>query len=176
MVKSHTIILPNDSSVEDLRKTLKESIKDPRIRQFEELRDQGFDSETASELSGLHTLQPEAMTEAVLISANRGPGSPAYEIVRASSYEIPTALRNVGSAAGSALGSVIGMNLLRGAAANATTVGLVAGTGILVAGSMVVAKYVTRAQGAWWAAAAVLNLCSAVAIVGRAWVKTRKDL
>lgn len=175
-MKSDSIILLGDEGkVEELRKSLLASVRDPRIKRFEELRDQGFDSETARDLSGLDTLSQDAQSEVILGTASRGvsPRSPAYELVQASTYEIPQALRNVGAAAGSAVGSVIGMNMLRAAASNATTVGIVAGTGVVIAGSMMAAKYITRAHGAWWATVAVMNIMTAVGIVGRAWIKNR---
>lgn len=48
------IILPHEvKDVEGLRKSLRALVTPPEVKQFEVLKSQGFDSETAAELSGL---------------------------------------------------------------------------------------------------------------------------
>jgi hypothetical protein len=175
MITDARIIIPDDvDKPEELRKQLRAMIKDPRVRHFEELRAAGFDSETSMELSDLTSMDSAAQAEAVLGSSGYPSPSPVYEAVRVGTYEMPAAMRNVGAAAGSAMGAAVGMSTLRLAAKHSQALGIGVGVVAVVGGCVAASRVVAAALGPTWAAVAVANIVSAASIVGFAFWRTRR--
>lgn len=171
---SEIIIVPSDGHVERLRKQLKETIKDPRERKFEELRGEGFDSETAADLAGLSTMTSEAQMRIRLENSTYPVLTPVSEAVRQTSYEIPMALRSIGSTTGAAVGSAVGASLLATAAKHGTFIGTVLGVALVTGVTVALSRFVARTSGFGWAAVAVVNVVSIVSIVGRSYLKGRR--
>lgn len=173
-----SLILPSDSDTEVLRKrmlqtVLRSSVMDPRQKRFNELRREGLDSETAAELAGLNEWQPEARAGAIMEYAaqhTQGLVDVEYTAVR----ETNQALRAVGSAAGAALGSTVGMSLFRFVSRNSTILSVagIAGGGVVAA--VLTAKLVTAALGPKLAAVAAANVLSASGIISAALFMTKK--
>ena len=171
---SKIIIVPSDNHVEQLRKQLRETIKDPRERKFEELRGEGFDSETAADLAGLHSMTPEAQVRIRLENSSYPVMTPVSEAVRQTSYEIPAALRSIGSTTGAAVGSAVGASLITAATKHGTFIGTVIGVALVTGCSVAITRFVSRTSGLGWAAVAMVNIISIVSIVGRSYLKGRR--
>lgn len=172
--RGNIIILPYDDDVERLRKELKQTITDPRIKRFEELRGEGLDSETAADISGLTEMTVEQQLDARLAMSKLETKTPIHDAMSSASYEVPHALRQIGSATGSAVGSAIGTSMIVAATKHANTLGIILGTVGVALCSVATARFVSRASGVYWAGAAVLNIISIAGIVGRAYWKGRR--
>ena len=145
--QSPILIMPHDDDTERLRKKLQQLVKDPRVTKFEQLRADGLDSETAAELSGLSTMTPQAQLEARLSTAKDPVRTPIHDAVEVAAYEIPHALRSIGSAAGSATGAAIGSSMVVIATKYANAVGIIVGTAIVAGASVGIARFVNKQSG-----------------------------
>lgn len=167
--QSRILILPSDSnSVASLKKQLLASLRPPKEQRFEELRGQGFDSETAMELSGMdYDLHAPSTVSTVLDAARRYDDAPTigYEVARSSAYEVPSALRTIGSATGAAVGSAMGLSAIRYIAKNSRMFGICAGVLGVGLVSVFTAKIVAATLGKTMAGIAVANVISASGIV-----------
>lgn len=160
------IIIPDDvGRSEELRKQLQAMVLDPRTREFNELRRQGLDSETAASLSGLDALDARYQADAVLSSARYADPGPIIEAARSSAYEIPTALRHVGSAAGAAMGSMLGMGAVRFVVRNSGAFGVGAGAVGLGIAIMLAARLITPVLGKVAAGLAIGGMIATSSVV-----------
>lgn len=92
----------------------------------------------------------------------------SYEMARSAGYEIPSAVRNIGSSAGAAAGAAVGVSAVRFVAANARWFGVgaaVVGTGVA---AVFTGKLVAVAFGKAVAGIAIANIISAAGIVAAA--------
>lgn len=156
------IILPSEvKQTEDLRKTLRSMVVDPRVRKFEQLRAEGMDSETAMALSDLREMDTAAQAEHVLRTAQYD--DPMDRIRWAATTETQGALRSVGQATGAAVGSAMSMVILR-------TITQYSGTlmlgGTLVAGGIVATLVGKTVAGTLGKAAAVVAITNVVMASG----------
>lgn len=164
------IILPSDSPAEALRKQLKEAIKDPRKRLFEEYRAAGFDSETAASLSDLGSMDSAAQAETILSQAVVSVPS-SYDATRAVVTEVPQALRNIGSATGAAIGSSVGMLILKQAVNHSTFLFVGGFTVVGILGTYAATKFVTGSLGKFLGVVAGGNVAAAAGLITVAFLK-----
>lgn len=166
------LILPDDfHSDEGLRKSLANIVRSPADREFERLKAEGFDSETAASLAGLDDYSPEHRAEVIL----RASGVESYvvashNVARTAQGAMANSLTSVGSSAGAQVGSAISAAIMRGAVKNAQSLS-VAGTVIVGCGvAYASAKIVGTALGTGAAiAAAAGSIVTASLIAMSLW-------
>lgn len=164
---SARIVLPSEvRQTEDLRKTIRSMVTDPRVRKFEQLRAEGVDSETASYLSDLREMDTASQAEHVLRTAQYD--DPMDRIRWAATTETQGALRSVGQATGAAVGSAMSMVLLRTVTrySGALLLGGTLASGAIVAA--VVGKTVAGSLGKAAAIVAIANVVMASGILALA--------
>lgn len=154
----------------DLMKQLRSTIERQKVRSFQDYRNQGLDSETAAELSGLDELPASERAGAILSYAHLA--SPGEKIASSVSFETQNSLRNVGAAAGTAIGSAMGGVLLRTAVRHSGTFVL---GGVAVVGgvaAVAAANVVSASMGKVAAVVAAANIVCATGLV--AWALYRR--
>lgn len=174
-VKSAILILPHEeNSTEALRKALSQSIKDPRARAFEEYRAAGLDSETAAALSDLGSMDSAAQAETILQQAvNTRHEYPVAQVTRTVVTEVPAAISNIGASAGSAIGSALGLVVLKETVKHSK---IVFTTGISVAGiiiAVVAGKFVAASLGKAAGIVVATNVVSATGLISFAFLKRK---
>jgi hypothetical protein len=179
-VTSLSIALPTDDeetikrkTTEQLKRDLREMIKTPQQRRFEELYNQGFDKEVAAELAELDDVH---MADSVIEAASVhevGRASTSYEVAAAAAYETNRSARAIGSTAGAAIGSAVGMSAIKFATRHVGVVTLAGAAGASVALAIVAGKYVSAAFGAKVAAVAVANVLAGGGLVSLALWRLR---
>jgi hypothetical protein len=168
------ILIPREIvTTDELRAALAATIKDPRIAKFEMLQSDGFDKETAAELSGLNELSPTARANAILGSAGvRAFAETSASVTDTAVAVASTGFRTVGAQAGSSLFNAIGMTVIRGATQNAASLS-VAGT-VVIGGAVAFSagKLVSASLGAAAGIAAAMGAGISTALV--AWALLRR--
>lgn len=170
---SKRVILLSDRAEEQLRKDLLNLVEDPRKRHFEQLRGEGFDSETAADLAGLNEMHGEAKASIVLDYARHYDQAPAQDIQYTAVRETHRAVQTVGAAAGAAAGTAATMSIMRFVSRHGALLRLagVASGGVVAA--IFVGKIVAGPLGTKLAAVAVTNVVSATILVATALWKTK---
>lgn len=164
------IILPTDSPAEGLRKQLLQRItpKDPRVALFEEYRAAGLDSETSSALSDLGTMDTAAQAQAILSQATIQQGVAVQQTVVT---EVPTALRNIGASAGAAIGSTVGLTVLKMAVRHSSFLLITSFTVAGIVGTYAATRFVSGSLGKLLGAVAGANVAAAAGLLTVALLK-----
>lgn len=176
---SDIIILPTDSSPEQLRKVIKEkialskAIRDPRKELFETYISEGLDKETAFALSDLSSMDTMAQANTVLELASRS-RPVTYDVTRTVVTEIPQSLQNIGATVGAGVGSAIGLGLIKQAVRHSASLVIVGITASGVGASVFAGKFVAAALGKVAAVTTAANILSATAFIILAVIRKRK--
>lgn len=165
------IIAGSENTVEALKKELRAKIRDPREAEFERLRAEGFDSETAALMSGAVNLDEGRQADMILRNAMYDSPSEKFEsrIIETTNM----AVRQVTTGVGSALGSAASMVVLRTVVQNS---GAFMFGGVVLGGAVagvMVGKAVGVTLGKGWAIAAVANVAMATGILAFAMARKK---
>lgn len=146
-MKAGLIVLPDEvHGREDLVKQIAAKIRQrsPSESRYEELRRMGLDNETAREASGWYGISDNPVEQAVeTVRSATLYDDPSDRVKYVAAVETQSSMRRVGEAAGAAVGSAVGLGLLRAATAHSTKLvfggTVLAGGAIAVIGGQVVA-------------------------------------